>query len=186
MLAMTLVSLISYVDRNTLALLSPAILAETGLSAEQYGYIISAFSVAYMIGNPVWGSLLDRFGMRRGMLSAVSFWTLASAAHAFAGGLWSFGALAQCSVLGGGDIPRRLAGRCSDFARKLAIARNCGRLQRWFAWRDHYASADYADCCSVRMARSFLVYGAGWAGLARSLGDCRFAHSGSYSRIEPP
>src|SRR6478752_6784068 len=91
-LAMTLVSLISYVDRNTLALLSPAILAETGLSAEQYGYIISAFSVAYMIGNPVWGSLLDRFGLRRGMLSAVSFWTLASAAHSFAGGLWSFGA----------------------------------------------------------------------------------------------
>ena len=90
--AMMLVSLISYIDRNTLALLSPAILAETGLSAEQYGYIISAFSVAYMIGNPVWGSLLDRFGLRRGMSSAVSFWTLASVAHAFAGGFWSFGA----------------------------------------------------------------------------------------------
>ena len=52
---MWLVSLISYIDRNTLALLAPAILAETGLSAEQYGYIISAFSVAYMIGNPLWG-----------------------------------------------------------------------------------------------------------------------------------
>jgi ACS family hexuronate transporter-like MFS transporter len=87
---MMLVSLISYIDRNTLALLSPAILAETGLSAEQYGYIISAFSLAYMIGNPVWGSLLDRFGLRRGMTSAVSFWTFASAAHAFAGGFWGF------------------------------------------------------------------------------------------------
>ena len=64
---MWLVSLISYIDRNTLALLSPAILAETGLSAEQYGYIISAFSVAYMIGNPVWGVMLDRFGLRAGM-----------------------------------------------------------------------------------------------------------------------
>ncbi len=87
---MWLVSLISYIDRNTLALLSPAILADTGLSAEQYGYIISAFSVAYMIGNPVWGVMLDRFGLRAGMFSAVSFWTLASAAHAFASGLWSF------------------------------------------------------------------------------------------------
>ena len=87
---MWLVSLISYIDRNTLALLSPAILADTGLSAEQYGYIISAFSVAYMIGNPVWGVMLDRFGLRVGMFSAVSFWTLASAAHAFASGLWSF------------------------------------------------------------------------------------------------
>jgi hypothetical protein len=39
-LAMLLVSLISYIDRNTLALLAPTILAETGLNAEQYGWII--------------------------------------------------------------------------------------------------------------------------------------------------
>jgi ACS family hexuronate transporter-like MFS transporter len=89
---MMLVSLISYIDRNTLALLAPTILRETGLSGEQYGFIISAFSIAYMVGNPVWGILLDRVGLRRGMTAAVSLWTLASAAHAFAGGLLSFGA----------------------------------------------------------------------------------------------
>lgn len=89
-LSMTAVSLISYVDRNTLALLSPTILTETGLSAEQYGWIISAFSIAYMIGNPTWGRLLDRFGLRVGMSAAVGFWSLASACHALAGGFWSF------------------------------------------------------------------------------------------------
>jgi ACS family hexuronate transporter-like MFS transporter len=89
---MLLVSLISYIDRNTLALLSPTILAETGLTVEQYGWIISSFSVAYMIGNPVWGKLLDRFGLPMGMTASVSFWTLASAAHAFAQGFWSFAA----------------------------------------------------------------------------------------------
>lgn len=89
---MMLVSLISYIDRNTLALLAPTILRETGLSGEQYGYIISAFSIAYMAGNPVWGILLDRVGLRRGMTAAVSFWTVASAAHAFAGGFFSFAA----------------------------------------------------------------------------------------------
>src|SRR3954469_16063878 len=88
--SMLLVSLISYIDRNTLALLAPTILKETHLSGEQYGFIISAFSVAYMIGNPVWGILLDRFGLRRGMTAAVGFWTFASAAHAFASGLFSF------------------------------------------------------------------------------------------------
>src|SRR3954452_15456157 len=88
--SMLLVSLISYIDRNTLALLAPTILKETGLSGEQYGYIISAFSVAYMIGNPVWGVLLDRFGLRRGMTTAVSFWTMASVAHAVVVGLFSF------------------------------------------------------------------------------------------------
>jgi ACS family hexuronate transporter-like MFS transporter len=90
--SMLLVSLISYIDRTTLALLAPTILHETGLNAEQYGYIISAFSVAYMLSNPVWGVILDRAGLRRGMTAAVGCWTAASVAHAFASGLWSFGA----------------------------------------------------------------------------------------------
>jgi ACS family hexuronate transporter-like MFS transporter len=68
--AMMLVSLISYIDRNTLAILSPTILKECRLTDEQYGFIISAFSVAYMIANPLWGRLLDRFGLWIGMLSA--------------------------------------------------------------------------------------------------------------------
>jgi ACS family hexuronate transporter-like MFS transporter len=87
---MMLVSLISYVDRNTLAILAPTIRGEAGLSNEDYGYIISAFSLAYMIGNPIWGRWLDRAGVRVGMLAAVSFWTVASAAHAVATGFWSF------------------------------------------------------------------------------------------------
>jgi sugar phosphate permease len=46
-LTMWLVSLVSYIDRNTLALLAPAILRETGLSGEQYGFIISGFHRLY-------------------------------------------------------------------------------------------------------------------------------------------
>ncbi len=90
---MLLVSTLSYVDRNAIAVLIPTIQKETGLSAQQYGWIVAAFSYAYMIGNPVWGMLLDRMGVRRGMLAAVSGWTLASTAHALAGGLWSFAIL---------------------------------------------------------------------------------------------
>ncbi len=98
---MMLVSLISYIDRNTLALLAPTILRETGLTNEQYGFIVSGFSIAYMIGNPVWGSLLDRFGVRGGMLIAVAVWTTASSAHALAAGFLSF--LAARVVLGFGE-----------------------------------------------------------------------------------
>ena len=100
-MAMMLVSTISYVDRNTLALLSPTILRETHLSNQQYGYIILAFSIAYMLANPVWGAAIDRIGVRTGMFAAVSLWTLASAAHAFASGLGSF-AIAR-GVLGFGE-----------------------------------------------------------------------------------
>src|SRR5437016_3460013 len=79
---MMLVSTISYIDRNTLALLAPTILAATGLNNQQYGYAITAFSIAYMLGNPVWGRILDRVGLRKGMTVAVALWTLASASHA--------------------------------------------------------------------------------------------------------
>jgi MFS transporter, ACS family, hexuronate transporter len=99
--SMMLVSVISYIDRNTLALLAPTILKETGLSAEQYGFIISAFSVAYMIGNPVWGAILDRIGVRKGMLAAVAAWSFASMSHAFASGFASFAAAR--AVLGFGE-----------------------------------------------------------------------------------
>jgi ACS family hexuronate transporter-like MFS transporter len=99
--SMLLVSLISYVDRSTLAILAPTILADTRLTGEQYGFIISAFSIAYMLSNPIWGWILDRIGLRRGMSAAVAWWTVASAAHAFAGGFWSF-AIAR-SALGFGE-----------------------------------------------------------------------------------
>src|SRR4029453_13069517 len=88
--AMMLVSLISYIDRNTLALLIPTIMHETNLSAEQYGFVVSAFSIAYMIGSPLWGGLLDRLGLRLGMALAVGFWTAASMSHAVATGFLSF------------------------------------------------------------------------------------------------
>jgi ACS family hexuronate transporter-like MFS transporter len=94
---MLAVSLISYIDRNTLALLAPTILKETGLTAEKYGLVISAFSVAYMLSNPLWGRWLDRFGVRLGMILAVVVWSGASASHALAAGFLSF-ALARATL----------------------------------------------------------------------------------------
>ena len=45
-------TLLSYIDRQVLAVLSPMILSDTGLSAAAYANAISAFSIAYTIGNP--------------------------------------------------------------------------------------------------------------------------------------
>jgi len=85
-LSMMLVTTLSYIDRNTLALLSPTILRDTHLSNTQYGFIISAFSIAYMFANPLWGWIVDRLGVRVSMAAAVSLWTLASVSHALAAG----------------------------------------------------------------------------------------------------
>src|SRR5256714_6197753 len=132
--SMLLVSLISYIDRNTLALLIPTIMKETHLSAEQYGFIVSAFSIAYMISNPIWGRLLDRFGLRIGMTAAVSFWTVASMTHSVASGFLSF-AIAR-TALGFGEgatFPGGLRAvvqtlRPAEQARGLAVAYSGGSL----------------------------------------------------------
>ena len=94
-------TLLSYIDRQVLAVLSPTILLATGLSANAYANAISAFSIAYMIGNPLWGSVLDFVGLRLGMLIAVGLWTAASASHAWVTGFIGF-AVAR-AVLGFGE-----------------------------------------------------------------------------------
>ena len=91
-LSMMLATLVSYIDRNTLALLAPSILRDTGLSAQEYGLIVSAFSIAYVAGNLFWGRLLDRSGVLWVMAAAVALWSAASAAHAWASGLLGFAA----------------------------------------------------------------------------------------------
>jgi MFS transporter, ACS family, hexuronate transporter len=150
---MLLVSLISYVDRTTLALLAPTILTETHLSAQQYGFIISAFSIAYMLSNPLWGWALDRAGLRRGMTAAVAWWTVASMAHAFAGGFWSFGVARAALGLGeGATFPGGLRAVVQTLppeerGRGLAVAYSGGSLGAlvtplivtpiflWWGWR---------------------------------------------------
>jgi ACS family hexuronate transporter-like MFS transporter len=99
---MMLVSIISYMDRATLAILAPTILQETHLSRQQYGWIISGFSIIYLFANPLWGRLLDRIGLRIGMTAAVAGWTLASAAHAFTSGFYSLAAARAALGLGEG------------------------------------------------------------------------------------
>src|SRR2546425_853722 len=131
---MMLVSLISYIDRNTLALLIPTIMRETHLSAEQYGFTVSAFSIAYMISNPLWGGLLDRLGLRIGMTLAVAFWTAASMSHALASGFWSFAIARTALGLGeGATFPGGLRAvvqtlRPTEQARGIAVAYSGGSL----------------------------------------------------------
>lgn len=98
---MLLCSLLSYLDRQTLAILSPMMLADLKWNAETYSQVISAFSIAYMLGNPIWGAVLDRIGVRRGMTYSVTIWTIASGAHALLSGF--FGFASARAVLGFGE-----------------------------------------------------------------------------------
>ena len=99
--SMLLLSLLSYADRSVLAILSPTILGQLHMSAQQYGYAVSAFSVCYMVSNPVWGFWIDRKGVWITILVAVVVWSVASGAHALMTGL--LGMCIARGVLGFGE-----------------------------------------------------------------------------------
>ncbi|HPT25743.1 MAG TPA: MFS transporter [Bryobacteraceae bacterium] len=131
---MMLCSLISYIDRQTLAVLAPTIMRETRLTTQDYGIAISAFSIAYMLGNPLWGGILDRIGLRAGMIIAVGIWSAASASHALMAGLAGF-SLAR-AALGFGEGATFPAGLRTAFdslpprkrSRGIALAYSGGSL----------------------------------------------------------
>jgi ACS family hexuronate transporter-like MFS transporter len=84
-----LATVINYLDRQTLSVVAPALREEFGMSNEAYGYVISAFMLAYTISNGISGPLLDRLGTRLGYALCMAVWSTAGVLTAFATGAWS-------------------------------------------------------------------------------------------------
>jgi ACS family hexuronate transporter-like MFS transporter len=79
-----LVTIINYIDRQTLSVLAPTIREEFGMSNAAYSRVVTTFLLGYTISQALSGKLLDRIGTRRGFMLFVGIWTIASMAHAFA------------------------------------------------------------------------------------------------------
>ncbi len=84
---------VSYADRQTLAVLAPTVTRDLHITETAYGWLLSAFSLAYLIGAPLAGRWLDRLGARRGLPIAVLLWSTIAAAHVLlpgpAAGFWA-------------------------------------------------------------------------------------------------
>lgn len=94
-------STLNYLDRQLLATLAPLLMAELHFNQTRFGYLISAFSVAYAASSLLTGWFLDRAGVSRGISAAVSWW---SAAAVSTGLIRNFGGLAFCrAALGIGE-----------------------------------------------------------------------------------
>lgn len=94
-IAATLTMTISYVDRQTLAVLAPTVTRALHISESGYGLVAAAFSLAYLVGAPLAGPWIDRVGARRGLVWAVLAWTAVSALHTLVPG---FGVLVGLRV----------------------------------------------------------------------------------------
>lgn len=82
-----LATFINFIDRLTVSILGPVIMAELQLTNFQFGSITTWFLVAYTASQGLSGRLYDRIGSRRGFTLSVVVWSVAASAHAFARGL---------------------------------------------------------------------------------------------------
>lgn len=85
-LAATFTMAVSYLDRQTLAVLAPTVTEALHIDEHSYGWLVSAFSFAYLVGPPLAGRWLDRFGARRGLVYSVLIWSAVAASHSLVTG----------------------------------------------------------------------------------------------------
>jgi len=78
------------VDRTVLGLLAPMLQVKIGWNEAQYGYIVTAFQVAYALGLLVMGPLVDRIGSRIGYAIAIAIWSVSAMAHSLARNVVTF------------------------------------------------------------------------------------------------
>lgn len=87
---MFLLSVITYLDRVCISTTAPAMSKELGLSQTQMGWVFSIFIFGYALFEIPGGWMADHWGPRAMLTRIVVWWSLFTAATAFA---WSFGSL---------------------------------------------------------------------------------------------
>ncbi|HVW84126.1 MAG TPA: MFS transporter [Bryobacteraceae bacterium] len=85
-------STINYIDRQVLGLLKPVLEKDLGWNEADYGWIVSAFQIAYGLMMPIAGRVIDWLGVKLGYTLAVIVWSVAAMGHAMAGNAFQFSA----------------------------------------------------------------------------------------------
>ena len=97
---------VNYIDRQVIGLLKPYIQEDLGWTEADYGYIVTAFQVAYGIGMLLGGRMLDRLGSKLGYSIAIIVWSLGAMLHAAVKSVTGFGAARAVLGLGeAGNFP---------------------------------------------------------------------------------
>src|SRR5688572_19594292 len=73
---LVLLSIITFLDRLCIAVAGPRIQAELGISAEQWGWVLGSFILAYGLFEIPTGVLGDRYGRKRILTRIVLWWSV--------------------------------------------------------------------------------------------------------------
>jgi MFS transporter, ACS family, hexuronate transporter len=78
------ITVINFIDRQTVSVLAPVLRQVLHLTNVQYGRIVAAFQFGMMTGELPMGQLMDRWGVRLGLMSAVLWWSGATGVQSLA------------------------------------------------------------------------------------------------------
>ena len=87
------VTVINFVDRQSLSIVAPVLRESLKLSNTDYGIIVACFQMGMMLGEFPMGMLMDRLGVRFGLSFAVGWWSVANMLHALGRSMLHFSAL---------------------------------------------------------------------------------------------
>lgn len=93
--------IITFLDRNCIAIVGTRIKAEFHLNNEQFGWILAAFSLAYALFEFPSGIISDRMGQRAVLIHIVIWWSLFTALTGLTTGLISL--IIVCFLFGLGE-----------------------------------------------------------------------------------
>ena len=109
----------NYTDRVVLGLLKDVLEVEFNWTDTDYANITAAFQFTYAFGMLFAGRFIDWLGTKMGYAWAIIFWTIASVAHGFATGKFSFMALRAALGVGeAGAFPAAIKATAEYFPKK--------------------------------------------------------------------
>jgi ACS family hexuronate transporter-like MFS transporter len=80
------VTVLNYVDRQTLSVLAPVLRDEFRMSNTDYAFVLNAFLISYTVMQAVSGAFLDWIGTKWGFAVMFVWWSVATFLHRFARG----------------------------------------------------------------------------------------------------
>lgn len=110
---------INYIDRQIIGILKPTLAEELHWDEIDYSNIVLAFQLAYAIGLVLVGRMMDWLGTKKGFSIAITFWSIAAMAHAFASSVMGFAAARFALGLGeAGNFPAAIKTVAEWFPKK--------------------------------------------------------------------
>ncbi|WP_144149078.1 MFS transporter [Paraburkholderia sp. BCC1884] len=176
-----LLATVAYADRAILSIAGPGIAKEFSLNHIQLGYVLSAFSWAYVIGQIPGGLLLDRLGTKAVYGATLVMWSVATILVGFVGKITS-----DVSIALGLLFALRFA---LGFIEAPSFPANSRVTVMWFPKDERglatslFASASYFAVAIFSPLAGWLTAKFGWPAPFFALGLIGIASAGVWVRV---